>query len=229
MISLSRRYRSTRQDTGDFMPPNVRSLGAVPFAAPQRKRLDSWLAEAGWQRGHMESAELEGYLVALIAWPVAISSGAWLPPVWGERGWKVPTKLSARPKFEEFVGLIVGLMQDLDRQLSLQTSRFESSVLRRAPDHGHGDALNRWGHGFMAALKLDSQGLKWRGEDARSAVSTIAKATASPVQFHAKAVEDIATAVRALMTLRANRGPLGALDAMAPVEFAPHSLNPQTN
>src|SRR6185503_11840396 len=83
MSSLSRRYRSAQPDRGEYLPPNLRSFGAAPFGAPQRARLSTWLGEAGWPRGHMELAELEGFLVALIAWPVDISSGAWLPLIWG--------------------------------------------------------------------------------------------------------------------------------------------------
>jgi yecA family protein len=112
------------------MPPNPLTFGAAPFGDPQRIRLTAWLREAGWPRGHMEIAELEGYLVALIAWPVGISSGAWLPRTWGHAGWKVPTKIAARSQYEEFVAMIVGFMQHLDRELSCQPARFESSVLR---------------------------------------------------------------------------------------------------
>ena len=35
---------------------------------------------------------------------------------------------------DEFVALIIGFMQDLDRRLSRQPSRFESSVLRALRD-----------------------------------------------------------------------------------------------
>ena len=52
------------------MPPNLLTMGTVPFGDSQRTRLSAWLNEAAWPRGHMEMAELEGYLVALISWPV---------------------------------------------------------------------------------------------------------------------------------------------------------------
>jgi yecA family protein len=227
MSSLSRRYRSgsaTPLDPSEFMPPNLRTYGAAPFGEPQLARLTAWLREAGWPRGQMEIAELEGYLVALIAWPVGISSGAWLPRVWGERGWKVPTKLWARSQYEEFVALIVGFIQDLDRRLSSQNGRFESSVLRGPRERGHDDALHRWGRGFMTALMLDSQGLKWRSSSAGAAVRTIAGNTSKSAPFRSQAIEEVVSAVLALMGQRASRGPLGTLENPAPAgSLAPAS------
>jgi len=193
------------------MPPNLLTFGTAPFGDPQRARLTAWLREAGWPRGHMEIAELEGYLVALISWPVDISSGAWLPRTWGLPGWKVPTKIAARSQYEEFVALIVGFMQDLDRQLSQQPSRFESSVLCGLREREHSETLHTWGRGFVTALTLGSQGLKGRSAVAGAAVHTIASITASSAPFRSRTVEDIVSAVRSLIEQRPSRGPLGPL------------------
>jgi yecA family protein len=197
------------------MPPNPLTFGAAPFGDPQRARLTAWLREAGWPRGHMETAELEGYLVALIAWPVGISSGAWLPPIWGERGWKVPTKIAARSQYEEIVALIIGFMQHLDRELSRQPSQFESSVLRGLREREHTETLHAWGRGFMTALTLGSQGLKGRSASAVTAVHTIAGTTSSSAAFSSRTVEVVMSAVRSLMEQRPSRGPLGPLDPPA--------------
>jgi yecA family protein len=143
------------------MPPDLRTVGAAPFGDQQRARLVAWLREAAWPRGHMEIAELEGFLVALLVWPVGISPGAWLPPIWGGRGWRVPAKIAARSQYEEFVALVVGFMQDLDRRLC-QAPRLETSVLEGLNDGARVDALHDWGRGFMTALTLGSQGLKGR-------------------------------------------------------------------
>jgi len=213
MSSLSRRNRSARPDAGEFMPPNLISFDATPFGDSQRVRLHAWLREAAWPRDHMGFAELEGYLVALVAWPVGIASGAWMPPIWGERGWKVPTKIATRLQYEEFVGLIAGFLQHLDRELSRQPTRFESSVLRAEPERRQTDALRGWGRGFMTALTLGSQGLKWRSGSVRAAVQTIANRTASPAHSHPNAVEEVVDAVLSLLEQRASRGPLGPLDA----------------
>ena len=211
MSSLFKRYRSARPDPGEFMPPNLITYGAAPFGDPQRARLAAWLGEAGWPRGHMELAELEGYLVALIAWPVGISSGAWLPRIWGYPGWKVPTKIVARSQYEEFVALIIGFMQHLDRELSGQPARFESSVLRGLREREHTESLHGWGRGFMTALTLGSQGLKGRSASAGAAVHTIATSTAASAPFRSHTVEAMENAVRSLIGQRSSRGPLGPL------------------
>jgi yecA family protein len=196
------------------MPPDLRALGAVPFGDQQRARLRAWLGEGGWPREHMEIATLEGYLVALIAWPVGITAGAWLPPIWGELGWKVPTKIAARPHYEELLALIVGFMQDLDRQLSDRSSRFDSSLLRGLKDS---NALHGWGKGFMTALTLGAQGLKCRSASAGDAVRIIARNTSASAPFGARTVEEVASAVLALVEQRTSRGPLGSLEGEVPV------------
>ena len=216
MSSLSRRYRSARPDPGELMPPDLLTFGAAPFGDPQQARLTAWLREAGWPRGQMENAELEGYLVALIAWPVGISSGAWLPRIWGERGWKVPTKIAARVPYDEFVALIIGFLQDLDRRLSCQPSRFESSMLRGLQGPQLREGLHCWGRGFMTALTLGSQGLKSRSASAGAAVRTIASGTSASASFRSHAVEEVVSAVLALMEQRPTRGPLGPLEAVEP-------------
>ena len=211
MSSLFRRYRSARPEQGEFMPPNLLTFGVAPFGDPQRTRLTAWLREAGWPRAHMQIAELEGYLVGLIAWPVGISAGAWLPRIWGYPGWKVPTKIAARSQYEEFVAMIVGYMQHLDRKLSCQPAEFESFVLRGLQEREHAESLHGWGRGFMTALTLGSQGLKARGASAGAAVHTIATGTASSAPFRSHTTEVIESAVLSLVGQRASRGPLGPL------------------
>jgi len=218
MSSLSRRYRLAQPQAGEFKPPNVLTFSALPFRDPQRVRLSAWLREAAWPRDRMDIAELEGYLVALIAWPVGISSGAWLPPIWGERGWKVPTKISSQQQYDEFVGLTVGFMQALDCELSRQSSRFESSVLHQLQGIGQVEALHRWGRGFKTALALGAQGLKWRSVGAGSAVRTIANTTSASAQVHPQAVEHVVSAVVSLMEQRTSRGPLGPLVSALPAD-----------
>lgn len=214
MSSLSKRYRSRGAlrlpDAGELMPPNLSTFDAVPFGATQRTHLRAWLSQGAWPREHMELEELEGYLVALITWPVVISSGAWLPRIWGERGWKVPTRLAARAKYEEFVALIAGFLQDLDRQLSYLPPKF-ATALSALREPGRADALHLWGRGFMTALAFDSQGLEWRTPGAQAAVQIIASRTSSPVVLRAQAIEDVENAVLTLLAERTSRGPLGRL------------------
>ena len=214
--SLAKRYRNANigiTDTGQLMPPDLRTVGAVPFGDPQRARLTGWLHEAAWPRGHMELAELEGYLVALLAWPVGISPGAWLPVIWGVRGWKVPNKIATRARFEEFNTLIIGFLRELDRELSDRRSGFESSVLRNANEPGRAERLHGWGRGFMKALTLGAQGFKGRSDGAVASVRLIAGRTSASAISSSHAGEEIVSAVMSLMEQRATRGPLGALEA----------------
>jgi len=213
--SLAKRYRNANigvADAGQLMPPDLRTFGAVPFGDPQRARLAAWLHEAAWPRGHMELAELEGYLVGLLVWPVGIPSGAWLPFIWGIRGWKVPNKIAARPKFEEFNALIVGFLQELDRELSDGRSGFKSTVLRNSKELGRAERLHCWGRGFMKALTLSSQGLKGRSEGAVASVRLIAAKTSASAFPDLHSHEELVSAVMALVEQRATRGPLGALE-----------------
>lgn len=209
-----------RPDPGGCLPPNLRTCGPAPFEEQQRVRLAAWLVEAKWPRGHMGIAELEGYLTALIAWPVGISSGAWLPLIWGERGWKVPGKIEERPQYEEFVALIAGFLQHLDRELSAHPRRFDTSVLRSTQGRGQAGAIHRWGRGVMTALALDGQGLKWRNAAANAAIRTIANRTSPSAPLDSRGIEEVMNAVSALMEQRTSRGPLGLLESAAPLDRA---------
>jgi yecA family protein len=212
----TRKYRNShigKPDASQLMPPDLRTFPEVPFGDQQRARLSAWLQEAGWPRGHMEFAELEGFLVALLAWPVGLPAGAWLPLIWGTRGWKLPNKISARPEFEAFVALIVGFLRALDRELSDQKSKFKSSVLRAPQEQA--ERVHAWGRGFMTALTLGSQGFKGRTESASAAVHTIANTTAASATFAPHVVDEVVRAVLTLVEQRVSRGPLGALEAGA--------------
>jgi yecA family protein len=208
------------------MPPDVRAFGAATFEDQQRLRLTAWLREPAWPREHMDIVGLEGYLVALIAWPVGIPTGAWLPPIWGGRGWRVPTKIAARSQFEEFVSLVVGFMRELDRQLTQQPSRFESSLLRELNARARVAGLQSWGRGFMSGLALGSQGLKWRSASAATAVRIIAANTSASAPLGPNAIDDVLSAVLALMAQRSSRGPLGPLESVAAPK-APMASSPK--
>jgi yecA family protein len=218
---LSRKYRASNpkpSDPGELVPLNPLLFGSSPFGDAERARLHAWLEEAGWPRSHMDIAELEGYLVALVAWPVGISAGAWLPPVWGEQGWKVANKIAAPAQYEAFVALVYGFLHDLERQLMRPSSRFECSILRRHPGKEQAAVLHEWTRGFMRAVSMGFHGLKGRGSDARAAVVTIANWATPSVhaQPHAAAVEEVVSATLSLMAQRTSRGPLGSLGPAGP-------------
>ena len=179
--------------------------------------LAAWLAEAGWPRGHMDIATLEGYLIALLAWPVGVPAGAWLPPIWGgQGGWKVPAKIAAPDAYTKFAALVVGFMHDLDREISARPSRFEPMLSRTEVPSWDRSSLSgiSWAQGFLRALQQNSQGLTWRTEGARIAVTRIAHLAclpATPPVSDLDVAADLKSAVSTLVAERATRGPLGAL------------------
>src|ERR1700733_9539426 len=105
------------QSAPQLLPPDLKALGSIAFTAQDFTALDAWLAEDGWPGERMDVAMLEGYLVALLAWPIQLSPGAWLPAIWGIRGWKVAAKISAPEPYNRFIALIIGLFQELERRL----------------------------------------------------------------------------------------------------------------
>jgi yecA family protein len=200
-----------------LLPPNLCTLEARPFTPEDSQTLRAWLAEPGWPRGTMDVAMLEGYLVALLVWPIGISSGAWLPPIWNEKsGWRVPAKIATRQPFDKFIELVVGLLRDLDSRLADSPAVFVPTLL---PDE-RGRRWPRktgvsWAHGFLRALQLSAQGLQGPSDTARSAVTSIARygsfeVASSGAEFEV-VVANLTSAIIALVSERPSRGPLGAL------------------
>jgi yecA family protein len=168
--------RYARAAPAELMPPNLWDLGSLPFTAHSFVELDAWLAEDGWPPEHLDAAMLEGYLVALLAWPIELSAGAWLPPIWGIRGWKVAAKIDTSEPYNRFVALVIGFLQDLERRLTA-SPRLRPFVLDyQAPilsaRHFVGSA---WATGFMIGLRENSAGLGSRSATTRSAVEGIAR------------------------------------------------------
>jgi hypothetical protein len=116
--------RDIRPDALALQPPNLSALGGPNFTLQDREVLSTWLAQDGWPRGTIDIVMLEGYLVALLAWPVRVHPGAWLPPIWGETGWKVPAKISSQGDYDRFIALVLGFLADLDRGLSARPPHF---------------------------------------------------------------------------------------------------------
>ena len=74
-----------RADPPRLLPPNPRDWGTLNFTPQDRAVLSALLADDGWPRATMDMAMLEGYLVALLVWPVGVQPGTWLPPIWGQK------------------------------------------------------------------------------------------------------------------------------------------------
>ena len=213
-----------------LLPPNLCALVPQPFTAQDSQALRTWLTEPGWPRGTMDIAMLEGYLVALLVWPVRISSGAWLPPIWAEKsGWRVPAKIASREAFDKFIDLVVSFLRDLDSRLADSPDVFVPTLL---PDE-RGRRWPRktgvsWAHGFLRALQLSPQGLQGPSDTARSAVTSIARygsfeVAATGAEFEV-VVANLTSAIATLASERASRGPLGELSASV---AANHRLRPR--
>lgn len=209
-----------------LLPPNLATLEVRPFTARDRQTLRTWLTEEGWPRGTMDLAMLEGYLVALLIWPVGITSGALLPPIWGETaGWRVPAKIAALEPFSTFVALVVGFLRDLDSRLGGSTTSLVPTLL--ADERGRRWPRSTgvtWVHGFLQGLQQNVQGLQDRSPAARAAVTSIARygsfevaPTDARFAVVAKVLQE---AIAVLTSERASRGPLGALKAVK--DSAPH-------
>jgi yecA family protein len=159
-----------------LMPPNLRDMGPLSFTANSFAELDAWLAEDGWPPEHMDAAMLEGYLVALLTWPIELSAGAWLPPIWGIRGWKVAAKIDTKESYDRFLALVVGFLQDLERRLTASPPLRTFVLDYRAPIlSARYFAGSAWATGFMIGLHENSAGLSSRSASARSAVEGIAR------------------------------------------------------
>ena len=168
--------RYARVTPAVLMPPNLQDMGSLPFTASSFTELDVWLAEDGWPPERMDAAMLEGYLVALLVWPIELSAGAWLPPIWGIRGWKVAAKIATTDTYNRFLVLVIGFLQDLERRLTAVPPLRPFVLDHRSPiisaSYFAGSA---WATGFMIALHENSSGFGSRSASARSAVEGIAR------------------------------------------------------
>jgi yecA family protein len=162
------------QTLPQLLPPDLQSLGTIAFTPQDFKALDAWLAEEGWPLNRMDAAMLEGYLVALLVWPIQLSPGAWLPAIWGIRGWKVAAKIATREGYDRFLALVIGLLQELERRL-VAAPRGLTFVLKNdtallSPRYFAGAA---WATGFIAALEFNEGGLGSRSALSRAALENI--------------------------------------------------------
>ena len=168
--------RYARPAPAVLMPPNLQEMGSLAFTASSFAELDAWLAEEGWPAEHMDAAMLEGYLVALLVWPIELAAGAWLPAIWGIRGWKVAAKIATSESYRRFLALVIGYLQDLERRLTASPPLRPFVLAHRGPIlSARYFAGSAWATGFMVALRDNSAGLSSRSASARWAVEGIAR------------------------------------------------------
>jgi yecA family protein len=199
------------QTSLQLMPPDLTSLGSIAFTPTDFKVLDAWLAEDGWPAERMDAAMLEGYLVALHVWPIQLAPGAWLPAIWGIRGWKVAAKIATRESYDRFLALVIGLSQELGRRL-IDTPRAHTFVLNdecslKSPRHFAGAA---WATGFLSALEFSVNGLGSRSILSQTALESIVEIAAQRPKESAalsRVAPELREAVCALMDDRPARVP----------------------
>jgi yecA family protein len=198
------------QSAPQLLPPDLQSLGSIAFTAHDFKTLDAWLAEDGWPAEHMDAAMLEGYLVGLLAWPIQLSPGAWLPAIWGIRGWKVAAKIATPELYDRFLALVIGLLQELERRLTAVpralTFVLAGDCALSSTRHFTGAA---WSTGFMSALQFSATGLGSRSALSRAALEniiTIASLRTKEPSAMARVAAELRASVSTLMDERPARG-----------------------
>jgi yecA family protein len=203
---------STRygQVAPQLLPPDLQSLGSIAFTDHDFKALDVWLAEDGWPIEHMDAAMLEGYLVALLAWPIQLSPGAWLPAIWGVRGWKVAAKIATPEHYNRFLALVIGLLQELERRLTAapvaHTFVLASDRALLSTRYFAGAA---WATGFISALQFNATGLGSRSMLSRAAlenIHAIASLRSKESSAMSRTAAELRAAVSTLMDERPARG-----------------------
>ncbi len=198
-----------------LLPPDLETMGPLPFTAEDFAKLDAWLAEEGWPANRMDVAMLEGYLVALLAWPVELPSGAWLPSVWGIRGWKVAAKIAKPDTYATFLALVIGLFQELERRLTTSPPARTFVLGLDAPyESGRYFAGAAWATGFMTALEQNSAGLRSRSAAVVAAVEDIAHYAArrsTETSELPAAATALSAAVARIMTERPSGRPHGRI------------------
>jgi yecA family protein len=200
-----------------LLPPKLSEFGHQPFSSLEQESLARWLQEPAWPRGTLDVYALEGYLTALLVWPVALQPGAWLPPIWNETGWRVPAPIDTVQRYAEFVELVIGFLRTIDHGLLQTPPTFEPGQRLQFGHHGVDVKVcaQNWSQGFGRGL---AQGVEMRvvpTVEAREAVHTIAAPAAGQSSFAKSDTRDghviLTHAVLVLANTRVSRGPLGGL------------------
>lgn len=204
-------------ETPVLLPPTLSELGHQPFTEIEREALACLMREPAWPRGTLNIYGLEGYLTALLVWPVALQPGAWLPRIWNQESWKVRPPIDTVDRYGEFLELVVGLLRTIDRGLLQAPPVFDHCLylqaVRDAPDLNA--RAQGWAEGFGRGLRQSVQARGTPDQGARAAVRHIAAFAAGQsclTRDSARRTGIVLTeAVLALASARISRGPLGAL------------------
>jgi yecA family protein len=223
MFRSSKSGSNRRPENPVLLPPRLSELGHQPFTSIERESLARLMREPTWPRGTLNIYGLEGYLTALLVWPVALQPGAFLPPVWNEGSWRVRAPIDTADRYGEFLELVVGFLRAIDQGLLQSPPTFDHCLhIDVDPDLPDLNArAHSWAEGFGRGLRQSVQARVSPDQRTREAIRQIASLAVG----HAERAGVVMTeAVLALASTRVSRGPLGALPK--PV-VAPKPMKPQ--
>jgi yecA family protein len=217
MFRSSKSRSSPHPRTALLLPPKLSEIGHRTFTAIELESLASLMREPTWPRGTLNIHGLEGYLTALLVWPVALQPGAFLPPIWNEASWRVRAPIDTVDRYGEFLELVAGFLRAIDRGL-LQSPPVFDHCLHIGSDRDAPDLNARahaWAEGFGRGLRQSAQSRVSPDQSTREAVRHIASfAAGQPGVSNDNAERTgvlLTEAVLALASTRVSRGPLGAL------------------
>ena len=231
MFRSSRSRSSRHLQTPLLLPPKLSELGHQPFTSIEWEALACLLREPTWPRGTLSIYGLEGYLTALLVWPVVSQPGAWLPPIWNEQSWRVRPPIDTVDRYGEFLELVVGFLRTIDSGLLQTPPRFDPCLHRKGardlPDLNV--RAQSWAEGFGRGLRQSVQSRGSPDQGTCEAVRHIGAFAASESRLTSGSAQRAGTvltdAVLVLASTRISRGPLGALPkdtvARKPVDSRP--------
>lgn len=215
--SAARGGRSGRYAESEaVVVPNIEDCGLGPFTEAKLQALAERLQDPRWTRGTRNIYGLEGLLTALLVLPLGLRLGAWLPLVWNDGGWKIPTALQADTNSNEFLDLTIGFMRHLDRGFCATPPRFRSVIESLAPRYGvtTAHAQKDWAQGFALAVSevryLDIP-VDPPARESLHLITRLLHSSSGPVASAPRRREPLKQAVLTLAKARTSRGPLGPL------------------
>lgn len=215
MLAKAVKWRRFKEAPPSLVPPDIEKFGSLGFLSSDRSILSGWLNESDWPRNTMNVVAIEGYLVAMIVWPINLPPGAWLPAIWGIRGWKVAAKIEAPASYDRFLRLILGYRQHLTYVLNTAPQTFVPALHDSIAGSAAGNAAMRWSQGFMAALQQGTQGLDLRSAQSISAVRLIALHAASVAPFSGKPESVLAAEIGKAVRIIVSEIPAGTRKSAA--------------
>ena len=123
------------------------SFSDVDFA-----QLAAWLQKRS--AGMLDIVTLEGFLTAIVIGPHMISPNLWLPKVWG----KGKTPFKDIDEVNRFVGLVMGLYNEIASCFEQNPAAFEPSFYERSFDDKTVIIVDEWCEGFIKGMRMDAKG-----------------------------------------------------------------------